>query len=546
MHGVQVEYNILLFSRDEELLEAITAGADFTGDQTKISFQYTVRRDPANISYVEEFDLIIYDLGVVHSSVASAAFDLKRIKSNSSSSPIVLLGERTTLDNVSVQGELKERVDRFVSKPVFSAKLNLTMEILLSKKVADKQAGQRQPLVTSQKKLVLIGGLTSIFILLAVGFYLVQETSLKPDRSDTQLVASDSVVINIDSNENADQSSDVSRLVILAKEAEAAQRIYSPSGDNALHYYALALELDDYNNEAYQGRQRLIEQVRLLLSAKLVDKNIAEAAQLLAVLEHEEPFSDQNRSSRQSLNALSSELAELAASADSVIVTGDTPSMAKTNAAQPSNASTSIRPTTQPLLGEDKSADWQLPEALDSHAQSSPVNQSARRAETLKASRSAVDATQNEAMPTSQGDKAITQPTVAQRNASALGPASLPEKSKAVSRMSSEPLATRQIVKAASVIKPPKIINRVGAEYPPRAYKFDLEGWVEVSYQVSQKGLPINVSIIEGEPKKIFNKAALDALKKWRFEPAINVSTGEPVVSKTNSTRFNFAIDTSN
>ena len=43
------------------------------------------------------------------------------------------------------------------------------------------------------------------------------------------------------------------------------------------------------------------------------------------------------------------------------------------------------------------------------------------------------------------------------------------------------------------------------------------EGWVKLRVIVASNGIPYQVSVIEAEPKSIFDAAAKNALMKWRF-----------------------------
>jgi len=88
-----------------------------------------------------------------------------------------------------------------------------------------------------------------------------------------------------------------------------------------------------------------------------------------------------------------------------------------------------------------------------------------------------------------------------------------------------------------------KVLKRVEPEYPKRAYNFDIEGWVEVEYQVNELGKAVNVKVLQAQPKRIFNKSAIKAIKAWTFEPSTDLATGKPVMSKISSSKFNFALD---
>jgi protein TonB len=62
---------------------------------------------------------------------------------------------------------------------------------------------------------------------------------------------------------------------------------------------------------------------------------------------------------------------------------------------------------------------------------------------------------------------------------------------------------------------------RVQPEYPMRAAQRGVEGWVEVEITISKTGAVKNPSIIAYQPSKIFNKAVMRAVQKWKYNPKI-------------------------
>ena len=58
--------------------------------------------------------------------------------------------------------------------------------------------------------------------------------------------------------------------------------------------------------------------------------------------------------------------------------------------------------------------------------------------------------------------------------------------------------------------------------YPRKAKIRRIEGYVKVGFTIDVKGRVKDPFIIEAKPKRIFNKAALKAIKKWKFRPQKN------------------------
>jgi TonB family protein len=65
----------------------------------------------------------------------------------------------------------------------------------------------------------------------------------------------------------------------------------------------------------------------------------------------------------------------------------------------------------------------------------------------------------------------------------------------------------------------PHLIQRVNPEYPPEAQRRGTEGSVEVSFTVTPEGKVSDVIIVSAEPSDIFDRAAVDAVRRWRYEP---------------------------
>ena len=66
--------------------------------------------------------------------------------------------------------------------------------------------------------------------------------------------------------------------------------------------------------------------------------------------------------------------------------------------------------------------------------------------------------------------------------------------------------------------------SKVQPFYPDLARKMNITGTVKIEVTVSPNGTVKEARIVGGHP--LLANAALDAAKKWRFEPAANESTG--------------------
>jgi len=86
-------------------------------------------------------------------------------------------------------------------------------------------------------------------------------------------------------------------------------------------------------------------------------------------------------------------------------------------------------------------------------------------------------------------------------------------------------------------------IVRVEPVYPDRAAQRGIEGYVVMEFTVLASGEVDNESIvvIEAEPSSIFNRAAIRAVRKWKYRPKIE--NGEPVPQYGIQTQLTFQLD---
>lgn len=65
----------------------------------------------------------------------------------------------------------------------------------------------------------------------------------------------------------------------------------------------------------------------------------------------------------------------------------------------------------------------------------------------------------------------------------------------------------------------PTPISRNHPEYPRRALDLRIEGHVIVLYDISAQGRVENIRIVDAKPNNIFNRAVIQAMKQWRYQP---------------------------
>jgi periplasmic protein TonB len=68
---------------------------------------------------------------------------------------------------------------------------------------------------------------------------------------------------------------------------------------------------------------------------------------------------------------------------------------------------------------------------------------------------------------------------------------------------------------------------RINPEYPSRARSRGVEGWVQIEFTITPAGTVKDPKVIDAEPKGLFERAALEAISRWKYNP--KVEEGRPV-----------------
>jgi len=77
--------------------------------------------------------------------------------------------------------------------------------------------------------------------------------------------------------------------------------------------------------------------------------------------------------------------------------------------------------------------------------------------------------------------------------------------------------------------------------YPSRALSRGIEGYVDLAFDITAAGNTTNIRVIEAEPDGVFEKAAIAALRKWKYK--VPVEDGVPRGQNDMMSRISFNID---
>jgi len=95
-------------------------------------------------------------------------------------------------------------------------------------------------------------------------------------------------------------------------------------------------------------------------------------------------------------------------------------------------------------------------------------------------------------------------------------------------------------VKQIATITDAVVKHRKEPRYPIQEAKNGREGWTILSYVIETDGSVSNILVEESSGRKSFDKAAIRAAKKWRYQPALE--NGKPVQQCQNRVKIDFSI----
>ncbi len=84
-------------------------------------------------------------------------------------------------------------------------------------------------------------------------------------------------------------------------------------------------------------------------------------------------------------------------------------------------------------------------------------------------------------------------------------------------------------------------IVRIEPKYPVQAARDGLQGWVKMRFTILEDGSVGDVEVVEAEPKRVFDREAIRALKRWKYSP--KVVDGKAVKQPGIMVQLDFSLD---
>ena len=255
-----------------------------------------------------------------------------------------------------------------------------------------------------------------------------------------------------------------------ATTAQREQRMYAPAGDNAMEYY-LALRDKQPNDAAVSSALTdLMPYATIHAEQSIGRDDFEEAKRVLALMQRADP-------SAPALPRLRNAISE-----------GET-SLAQRQEQQQLDAAAEAE--RQAKLEEDRKK--QLEENQRRAAQELAQQQAAQQA------------------AAEQNRREQEQRQAAEREAA--------ERRAAEQRTAEQRAAQQRAAAAAPSANDLRAISTPAPRYPPEALRAGTSGEVVVEFTVNVDGSVGDARVVRGNPPRVFDREAVNAVKRWRFQP---------------------------
>jgi TonB family protein len=99
-------------------------------------------------------------------------------------------------------------------------------------------------------------------------------------------------------------------------------------------------------------------------------------------------------------------------------------------------------------------------------------------------------------------------------------------------------LCALALLGCASANRPLQLLAGEGQVYPEAAKQQGIEGYVVVGYDVDVEGRVVGARVVRSEPAGVFDEAALNAVRSWRFNPPLANGVKQPTLNLESTLTF--------
>ena len=581
MSTENISASALIISSDQNVVETIISNKT---DKQEFIARESVTEVLNDTSILESNGIIIYDVDNTAGDTNKAIDEAIKLKQADPTQVLTLVGEKEALAEL-LKSNIQPLVYRAFNKPISANQVMLAFKSAhkLHEELQQKRdAGEDILSIGSPENRTTIDSLAAdrktnpaIYIgiaavaLLAVGALLFTggENTRNTDIADRPTVIADDILVE-DVSETVSQTNDLNQL---GANALFDGRYVSPKGDNALEYFDQVLEIDPYDTTAYEGRKQVAEALRTQYQQSVDTAQFDGALNAIASLRQIDPLNSENELLAEKLNkAVTAHVTKIQASGSPEEIAATTAVLDKLgDQVAGSKAAAAALKAEQTLITRiddaiekgnivppKKGNAYQLISDALKSKKISKTN-SEPRVKTLS-SELLVLANQSfeeDNLEATNKLSALIKRLNVDRDGLNQLTAKVTEREAAIEAELAEQAVEEELTEEAPApeekvavieepakIIPAKIINRGIPDYPSQASRRNIEGWVNVQFDIDEKGVPINITVIESEPKKTFDKSAMKSVKESRFSPARNETTGLPVETKNVSMKVNFKL----
>ena len=319
-------------------------------------------------------------------------------------------------------------------------------------------------------------------LLLALGMTACGQQDTPPDGGETPPTATPAETV-VPAQPSAEDMSN-SQLQQAAVAALREQRLYAPAGNNAIEYYVALREQQPGNAAIASALTDLMPYALIATEQSIAREDYVEAERLLGLMQQADDDAPALPRLRAQIDEGKLALAKRATDAEA-------------------------ETARQAELAKQREADQQ-------RAQQEAAQRLAQQQEAERVAAAEREASEQRAA----AERRATEQRAAEERAS--------EERAAEERRAAEEAEARQrpTAPAAPVVR---ALSTPPPDYPSAALRDGQSGQVLVEFTVNTDGSVSNPRVVRAEPARVFDRAALAAVRRWRFQPV-----AEPVTTRRN------------